>query len=168
MYTVLKFTLMVEWFNSKRNILKQKNMKTNFIKKSLSIISAVVMVTIIMSFTLIKEPSAVINADKEILTVINVITPKEGQQEKIVQLLQKGMTETMSYQKGFISATIHKSLDNDYVIVYAQWKDSASLQNAVELIQTGKAPNMLEVFSNSNPDYHTYDVISVNLKNKKR
>ncbi len=106
---------------------------------------------------------AVINADKEILTVINVITPKEGQQEKIVALLQKGMTQTMRYQKGFISANIHKSMDSEHIIVYAQWKDANSLQEAVKLIEAGKAPSMLEVFSNSTPDYHPYDVISVNL-----
>ncbi len=110
---------------------------------------------------------AIINADNEILTVINVITPKEGQQEKIVALLQKGMSQTMRYQKGFISANIHKSLDSEHIIVYAQWKDAASLNAAVQLIETGKAPNMLEVFSNSTPDYHPYDVISVNLAHEK-
>jgi len=91
-----------------------------------------------------------------------------GQQEKIVELLQKGMTETMRYQKGFISANIHKSLDSEHIIVYAQWKDGASLQDAVKLIEAGNAPNMLEVFSNSTPDYHPYDVISVNLAHKKK
>ncbi|SHI64895.1 antibiotic biosynthesis monooxygenase family protein [Aquimarina spongiae] len=115
-----------------------------------------------------QKSEAIINADREILTVINVITPKEGQQEKIVELLQKGMTETMRYQKGFISANIHKSLDSEHVIVYAQWKDGASLQEAVKLIEAGKAPNMLEVFSNSTPDYHPYDVISVNLASEKK
>ncbi len=64
-----------------------KKMKTIVIRKLLLIIPAVVIVAITMSFTLnnAKKPSALINADKEILTVINVITPKEGDQEKIYQ-----------------------------------------------------------------------------------
>ncbi len=162
--------------HSKINInLKIRKMKTIANRKILFTISAIIIAIITMSFTLsnatdinIKKSDAIINADKEILTVINVITPKQGQQDKIVELLQKGMTETMRYQKGFISANIHKSLDSEHVIVYAQWKDEASLQEAVKLIEAGKAPNMLEVFSNSTPDYHPYDVISVNLASEKK
>ncbi len=111
---------------------------------------------------------AIIEADTNNFTVINVITPKEGQQDEVVQLLQKGMTETMRYQPGFISANIHKSLDSDHIVVYAQWKDAVSLQQAVKLIEAGKAPNMLEVFSNASPDYHPYQVISVNLAASKK
>ncbi len=149
-------------------------MKTILNRKFLFTFSATAIAIMAMSFSLTnsskdnKEANAIINADNEILTVINVITPKEGQQEKVVELLQKGMTQTMRYQKGFISANIHKSLNSGHVIVYAQWKDEASLQNAVKLIEAGEAPNMLEVFSNSTPDYHPYDVISVNLAHKKR
>ncbi|GAA4271810.1 antibiotic biosynthesis monooxygenase family protein [Aquimarina gracilis] len=154
-------------------------MKTIVIQKALFSLTAIIITATIVSFGIKnknetitafnhKESNAIINADHEILTVINVITPKEGQQEKIIKLLNKGMTETMRYQKGFISANIHKSLDSEHVIVYAQWKDSVSLQEAVKLIETGKAPNMLEVFSNSTPDYHPYDVTSVNLASNKK
>ncbi|MEW7290563.1 antibiotic biosynthesis monooxygenase family protein [Aquimarina sp. 2304DJ70-9] len=118
--------------------------------------------------TIVPKNEALIRANTDVFTVINVITPKEGQQEEIVQLLQKGMTETMRYQPGFVSANIHKSLDSEHVVVYAQWKDAASLQQAVQLIEAGKAPNMLEVFSNATPDYHPYQVISVNLPSKKQ
>ncbi len=115
-----------------------------------------------------QKKEAVIRENSDILTVINVITPKEGQQNEIVELLQKGMTQTMRYQSGFISATIHKSMDSDHIIVYAQWKNEASLQEAVKLIEAGEAPNMLKVFSSATPDYHPYEVISVNLPFKRK
>ncbi len=102
-----------------------------------------------------------IEAQSEILTVVNVLIPKPEEQEKAINLLQKGMTDTMQHQPGFISANIHKSLDSSHILVYAQWEDSASLQNAVKLIETGKAPSMMEVFSIGNPEYHPYEVISV-------
>ena len=108
----------------------------------------------------VKQKSS-IEAETEILTVVNVLIPKPEEQEKVVSLLQKGMTNTMQHQPGFISANIHKSLDSSHVIVYARWKDNASLQDAVKLIEAGKAPSMMEVFTIGNPEYHPYEVISV-------
>jgi quinol monooxygenase YgiN len=102
-----------------------------------------------------------IETQSKILTVVNVLTPKPEEQEKVVNLLQKGMNDTMQYQPGFISANIHKSLDSNHVLVYAQWENAESLQNAVKLIETGKAPSMMEVFSIGNPEYHPYEVVSV-------
>ena len=104
---------------------------------------------------------SIIEVQTDILTVINVLTPKPEEQEKIVSLLQKGMTDTMQRQPGFISANIHKSLDSSHVLVYAQWKDSQSLQDAVKLIEAGLAPSMMEVFTIGNPEYHPYEVVSV-------
>ncbi len=154
-------------------------MKTIVNRQGVLLLATLIATMTLMSFALAskiehnlytkrKDHNAIINADKELLTVINVITPKEGQQGQIVASLQKGMTQTMRHQPGFISANIHKSLDSEHVIVYAQWKDAAALEAAVQLIQAGKAPNMLQVFSNSTPDYHPYDVISVNLPTEKK
>ena len=102
-----------------------------------------------------------IKAQTDILTVVNVLTPKLEEQDRVIALLQKGMTDTMQHQPGFISANIHKSLDSSHVVVYAQWKNNKSLQNAVKLIEAGQAPSMMEVFSIGNPEYHPYEVVSV-------
>lgn len=110
----------------------------------------------------VEQPNrSYIETQKDILTVVNVLIPKPKEQERVVNLLQKGMTETMQYQPGFISANIHRSKDSSHVLVYAQWKDSESLQNAVKLIETGKVPSMMEVFSIGNAEYHPYEVVSV-------
>ena len=102
-----------------------------------------------------------IDTQTDLLTVVNVLIPKPEEQDKVIALLQKGMTDTMEHQPGFISANIHKSQDSSHVLVYAQWKDSESLKDAVKLIETGKAPSMMEVFSIGNPEYHPYEVVSV-------
>ncbi|MGL5794588.1 MAG: antibiotic biosynthesis monooxygenase family protein [Waterburya sp.] len=107
------------------------------------------------------KQKSLIEAQSEILTVVNVLIPKPEKQAKVISLLQKGMTDTMQHQPGFISANIHKSLDSSHILVYAQWEDRESLQNAVKLIETGKAPSMMEVFSIGNPEYHPYEVVSV-------
>ncbi len=102
-----------------------------------------------------------IRENKNYLTVINVITPKPGQKDNIALLLKKGISNGMKDVPGFISASIHKSMDNDLVVVYAQWQDQASLVKAVEKIESGNAPEMMEVFTNATADYHPYEVFAV-------
>ena len=105
--------------------------------------------------------SSTIDPDAHILTMINVLTPAHGKQAETIQLLQAGMNQTMRQQPGFISANIHRSLNSDHVVVYAQWKDQASVDAVVKLIQGGKAPNMATVFTVAQPAFHPYEVISV-------
>jgi quinol monooxygenase YgiN len=102
-----------------------------------------------------------INPDAGVLTMVNVVTPDTGKQSETIQLLQAGMEKTMRHQPGFISANIHRSLNSEHVVVYAQWKDQASVDAASKLIQRGKAPNMSKVFSQAQPAYHPYEVVSV-------
>jgi quinol monooxygenase YgiN len=107
------------------------------------------------------KQKSLIEAQSEILTVVNVLIPKPEEQEKVISLLQKGMNDTIEHQPGFISANIHKSLDSNHVLVYAQWANRESVQNTLKLIETGKAPSMMEAFSIGNPEYHPYELVSV-------
>ncbi len=102
-----------------------------------------------------------IEVQTDIFTVVNILRPQPEDQERVIELLQKGMRETMVHQPGFISANIHKSLDSSHVLVYAQWDNAESLQQAAKLIEEGKAPSMMEVFSLGNAEYHPYEVVSV-------
>ena len=102
-----------------------------------------------------------IKENVDYLTVINVITPQPGKKDEITDLLKKGISTRIKDVPGFISASIHKSMDNDLVVVYAQWQDQASLGMAVKKIESGEAPEMMEVFTNVSPDYHPYDVFAV-------
>lgn len=107
------------------------------------------------------DRAATISADADVLTMVNVLTPQEGEKQATIELLQRGMDEEMSAQPGFISATIHSSRDSDHVVVYAQWANIESVQQAGGLIQAGEAPIMASVFAKATPDFHPYDVVSV-------
>lgn len=127
-----------------------------------------IMVTIVSSVSLVAFAYAQdttkishINPGAGILTMINVVTSETGKQLETIQLLQAGMEKTMRHQPGFISANIHRSLNSEHVVVYAQWKDQASVDAASKLIQGGKAPNMSKVFSVAQPAYHPYEVVSI-------
>ncbi|MES0861966.1 antibiotic biosynthesis monooxygenase family protein [Ruegeria sp. SCPT10] len=108
-----------------------------------------------------QRQTASIAANENILTMVNVLTPEPGKQDAAIRLLQAGMSDEMSAQPGFISSTIHRSLNSEHVVVYAQWRDQASVNAAVEVIQSGGAPNMAEVFAIASPDFHPYNVESV-------
>lgn len=109
------------------------------------------------------KETATIKADPTVLTMVNVITPAAGKQDETLAKLQAGMDQEISRQPGFVSASVHRSLDSEHIAVYAQWKDQASVDKAVKLIQSGGAPNMLAVFSSSKPNFHPYEVKSIHL-----
>ena len=67
----------------------------------------------------------------EIMTLINVFTVAPEQQQALVDLLDQATEATMKRRPGFISASIHKSLDGRRVVNYAQWRskeDFAAMQ----------------------------------------
>ncbi len=106
--------------------------------------------------------TATIVANPNYVTFVNVLTPKPGEdQQTIAALLQEGISQSIRFVPGFIAAGVHVSLDNDFVVVYAQWDSEAAVEGAVELIQGGGAPAMAEAFTRATPDFHPYDVAAV-------
>jgi len=67
--------------------------------------------------------SVTISAPAPVVTLINVFTVAPDQQEAVVQALIRATDEVMRHQPGFVSASIHKSLDGTKVTNYAQWRE---------------------------------------------
>ena len=64
-----------------------------------------------------------IGKGRDVMTLINVFTVKPEKQQALVDLLIEATDRTMKRQPGFLSATIHRSLDGTKVNVnYAQWR----------------------------------------------
>jgi len=63
---------------------------------------------------------ATIQKGRDILTLINVFTVKREDQQKLADLLIEATEQTMKQMPGFISASIHTSLDGTRVVNYAQ------------------------------------------------
>jgi quinol monooxygenase YgiN len=62
------------------------------------------------------------------LTLVNVFTVAPEQQQKLADHLLEATEKTMSQIPGFVSATIHKSLDGKRVVNYAQWDSQESFE----------------------------------------
>lgn len=65
---------------------------------------------------------ATIEKGRDVLTLVNVFTVQSEKQEELVDLLIEATERTMRHQPGFISASIHRSLDGRKVVNYAQWR----------------------------------------------
>jgi quinol monooxygenase YgiN len=62
------------------------------------------------------------------LTLINVFTVEPARQNELAALLEQATLDTMRKLDGFVSASIHRSLDGKRVINYAQWRDQAAFE----------------------------------------
>ena len=109
----------------------------------------------------------VIDQDGEVLTVINILTPAEGvTQAELAAMLKEAVQEEVLPQAGFISSTIHESMDNNYIINYAQWENQAALEGMVARVQSGDAPKLGAAFGSAMPDYHPFQVVEAFISNK--
>jgi len=63
-----------------------------------------------------------IRKGRDVLTLVNVFTVKAENQQKLVDMLVEATDKTMKKLPGFISASIHRSLDGTKVVNYAQWR----------------------------------------------
>jgi quinol monooxygenase YgiN len=69
-----------------------------------------------------------IAVDNNVVTLINVFTVRPEQQQPLVDLLVEATEAVMKYQPGYVSASIHKSLDGTRVTNYAQWKSRETFE----------------------------------------
>lgn len=97
----------------------------------------------------------IIRANSSLITQINVFTVPDGQQEPLIEYLSKA-AEAAREVDGWISASLHRSLDGTRVVNYAQSADKDAAGRVIKhlmargLIQGNKAfgqadPGLYEV-----------------------
>jgi len=121
--------------------------------------------TLVSQFQVDKQKNVTIDSQNKLLTIINILTPNEGiSKEEVVNQLNDALENELMTQSGFVSSTVHQSLDNNLVINYTQWKDMNSLQEMVKRVQSGNAPKLAKVFSMATPDFHPFNIVSSHFK----
>jgi len=68
---------------------------------------------------------ATIEKGRKLMTLVNVFNVSPDKQTELADLLVRATEETMRHLPGFISASIHRSVDGTRVINYAQWRSQA-------------------------------------------
>jgi len=70
-----------------------------------------------------------IETESGVCTLINVFAVEPEKQQALIDLLDAATEEVMRHQAGFISASIHRSLDGRHVANYAQWESTEAFQS---------------------------------------
>lgn len=99
-------------------------------------------------------PTIAKNNDAITVIVIFSVEP-ERQQELIDTILT--FSKTVKNQPGFVSASLHKSLDGVRVMNYAQWRDQEDYKAFVNNSEVQALGQKLSEFPK--PDSHLYEVV---------
>jgi heme-degrading monooxygenase HmoA len=91
------------------------------------------------------------------ITLINVFTVTPENQQRLVDLLTRATDEFVSRAPGFISSTLHRSVDGTKVAMYAQWR-SAEDYEAMRR-DPGPLPFLSEALTFSTFEPGTYEVV---------
>lgn len=96
-----------------------------------------------------------ISKNNDVLTVIIIFTVESERQQELVETIMEFL-ETVKHQPGFVSASIHKSLDGVRVMNYAQWKTQADYQAFIQNSQVQSQGAKLSEFQIH--ESHVYEV----------
>jgi quinol monooxygenase YgiN len=72
--------------------------------------------------------SATIEAKAETATLINVYEVEPAKQAELAKFLSEGTDKMFRHQPGFVSVSIHSSMDGTRVVNYAQWRSKEDIQ----------------------------------------
>jgi heme-degrading monooxygenase HmoA len=76
------------------------------------------------------QPQSTIVTGDEILTLINTFTCADVRQNELIDAIDRATREVFVKLDGFISASVHASLDRTRVINYVQWRSVEDFDNA--------------------------------------
>lgn len=99
--------------------------------------------------------------NNDVITVIIIFAVEPERQQELVDNIVEFGEKGVKYQPGFVSSSIHKSIDGLRVMNYAQWKTHEDYQtfiNNSELHQLGAKLSQFQIHES-----HIYDEIVVSL-----
>jgi len=70
-----------------------------------------------------------ITKENKVVTFINVFTVEPINQQKLIELLTLATNSSVRMMTGFISSSLHRSIDGTKVTMYAQWTSLEDYQN---------------------------------------
>lgn len=71
---------------------------------------------------------AIIDPNLDHVVLINTFTVKPGQADELVRVLADATSQSIQHVPGFISASLHVSLDRTKVVNYAQWRSKEDFE----------------------------------------
>ena len=100
-----------------------------------------------------------ITKERNRITLINVFNVDPEKQQQLVDLLIQATESSVRHVPGFISATLHRSLDGAKVAMYAQWRSLEDYQ--AMRANPGTSPFMQQALALAKFDPGMYEVIEI-------
>lgn len=98
-----------------------------------------------------------ISTNAKVLTAINVFSVEPKNQVRVVTLLSQAVDVLAKSQPGFISANIHRSLDESKVVNYVQWR---SKQDFESVFQNSAFMRLYaQIKEIAKPEPHVYEIV---------
>lgn len=97
-----------------------------------------------------------ISEEAGLTTLINVFTVEPEQQQRLVDYLVENKEITMK-QPGFVSASVHLSLDGKRLVNYIQWSSKEALESAKKNSDFIAMTKQAAEFASH--DFHVYKVV---------
>lgn len=91
------------------------------------------------------------------VTLINVFTVEPENQQQLIDLLTQVTEVGVRNKPGFISASLHKSLDGTKVTMYAQWRSAEDYQSMRE--DPGPLPYLQQALAIAKFEPGMYEVV---------
>jgi heme-degrading monooxygenase HmoA len=100
-----------------------------------------------------------IQAEKQPVTQITVIEAEPDKQAEVLSVMTE-RARFMSRQPGFVSISLHRSLDGRRIVNYIQWENRESLRSAHKSPEFRKEWNHFDQVTDA-IDPHLYEVVEV-------
>lgn len=99
----------------------------------------------------------IIAKNNDVITVIVIFAVEPERQQELIDNIVEFLTTVVKQQPGFISSSIHKSIDGVRVMNYAQWKTQEDYQAFVNNSEIQKLG--AKVFQFQIHESHVYEVV---------
>src|SRR2546429_9283577 len=98
-----------------------------------------------------------ISTKSSVVTLINVFTVDPTDQQRLVDLLTRATEVSVLHAPGFVSASLHRSLDGTKVTMYAQWRTVEDYQAMRQ--DPAPLPLLQEALAIATLDAGMYDIV---------
>ena len=104
---------------------------------------------------------ATLSLDNSLTSVMIIFTVKPEQQQELIDTI-KEFLKTVQTLPGFVSASLHKSIDGVKVVNYAQWSSMDDFESFINNQEVkAKASKLFEF---DPPDTHVYEIVTSESK----
>jgi heme-degrading monooxygenase HmoA len=100
-----------------------------------------------------------IRTDDQPVTQITIVEPEQGKQAEALSLMTE-RARFMAKQPGFVSISLHRSLDGRRIVNYIQWRNRELLQSAHKSPEFRREWNRFDEMTDE-IDPHLYEVAQV-------